>query len=579
MSIIIHAGKVHLFKVDIMKKQIRKRLGDLLLEVGLITQEQLDNALKVQKSTGKKLGEVLISEGVVTQESIIEVLEFQLGIPHVDLEKYDINQAACLIIPEGLARRYELIPIAQQNGMLTVAMSDPLNVFAIDDVTIYSGMDVQPVIASSSEIIKAIGKYYGKQHALKAVEEFKKENGSNLKIGSDNVDQLNEEVNNAPAVKLVNSIIEQAVRNRASDIHIEPFAKFVKIRFRTDGEMHEAMKTEIGIMNALATRIKIISGMNITEKRAPQDGRFTVKVDERDFDLRVSILPTVFGEKIVVRIADKNAFIVSKDQLGFTQEDKDKFDGILKNPHGIVLVTGPTGSGKSTTLYTALSEINKPNINIITIEDPVECLVDGVNHVQVNYKTGLTFASGLRSILRQDPNVIMLGEIRDSETAEIAVRAAITGHLVLSTLHTNDAPGSVIRLIDMGVEPFLVASSLVGVIAQRLVRKICYNCKQEHIATDEELVALELDIPVQIYKGKGCAVCNGTGYKGRIGIYEIMVLTKKHKELINKGCTEEELRKLSIENGMKSLKENARFLVLEGKTTIEEMLKITFTND
>ncbi len=562
-----------------MKKQIRKRLGDLLLEVGLISQEQLENALKVQKNTGKKLGEVLISEGVVTQENIIEVLEFQLGIPHVDLEKYNINQAACLLIPEGLAKRYEIIPISQQNGILTVAMSDPLNVFAIDDVTIYSGLDVQPVIASSAEIIKAIGKYYGKQHALKAVEEFKKENGASLKINTDNVDQLNEEVNNAPAVKLVNSIIEQAVRNRASDIHIEPFAQFIKIRFRTDGEMHEAMKTEIGIMNALSTRIKIISGMNITEKRSPQDGRLTVKVDEREFDLRVSILPTVFGEKIVIRIADKKAFIVTKDQLGLTLEDKNKFDRVLKNPHGMILVTGPTGSGKSTTLYTALSEINKQNINIITIEDPVECLVDGVNHVQVNYKTGLTFVSGLRSILRQDPNVIMLGEIRDNETAEIAVRAAITGHLVLSTLHTNDAPGSVIRLIDMGVEPFLVASSLVSVISQRLVRRVCYNCKQEHIATDDELVALELDMPVKVYSGKGCAVCNGTGYKGRIGVFEIMILTKKHKELINKGCTEEELRKLSVENGMKSLKENAKLLVLEGKTTIEEMIKITFSND
>lgn len=559
---------------------MRKRLGDLLVEVGLINQEQLESALKLQKTTGKKLGEVLISEGVVTQEDIIQVLEFQLGIPHVILEKYNINQAACLLIPESLARRYELIPIAQQSGVLTVAMSDPLNVFAIDDVTIYSGMEVQPVIASTSEIVKAIDKYYSKQHALKAVEEFKKENESSLKINSENMDQqLNEEVNNAPAVKLVNSIIEQAVRNRASDIHIEPFPSFIKIRFRTDGEMHEAMKTDMGIMNALATRIKIISGMNITEKRAPQDGRVTVKVDGKDYDLRVSILPTVFGEKIVIRIADKKAFVVSKDQLGFTYDDKIKFDKILQNPHGIILVTGPTGSGKSTTLYTALNEINKPNINIITIEDPVECLIEGVNHVQVSNKSGLTFASGLRSILRQDPNVVMIGEIRDNETAEIAVRAAITGHLVLSTLHTNDAPGTVIRLIDMGIEPFLVATSLVGVIAQRLVRKICQNCKQEHVASDEELAVLELDIPVQVYKGKGCAMCSGTGYKGRIGVYEIMVLTRKHKELINKRCTEEELRELSIANGMKTLRDNARILVLEGKTTIEEMVRISFSND
>lgn len=562
-----------------MKKQMRKRLGDLLMEAGLITQEQLENALKLQKTTGKKLGEVLISEGVVTQEDIVQVLEFQLGIPHVILEKYNINQAACLLIPESIARRYELIPISQQNGVLTVAMSDPLNVFAIDDVTIYSGMEVVPVIASPMEIVQAIDKYYSKQHALKAVEEFKKENESSFKIDSENMDQSNEEVNNAPAVKLVNSIIEQAVRSRASDIHVEPSTKAIKIRFRTDGEMHEVMKTELGIMNALATRIKIISGMNITEKRSPQDGRVTVKVDGKDYDLRVSILPTVFGEKIVIRIADKKAFVVHKDQLGFTHEDKTKFEKILQNPHGMVLITGPTGSGKSTTLYTAVNEINKPNINIITIEDPVECIIEGVNHVQVSAKSGLTFASGLRSILRQDPNVIMIGEIRDNETAEIAVKSAITGHLVLSTLHTNDAPSTVIRLIDMGIEPFLVASSLVGVIAQRLVRKICSNCKEEHIATDEDLSVLELDIPVQIYSGRGCPVCNGTGYKGRIGVYEIMVLTKKHKELVNRHCTEEELRELSIKNGMKTLRQNARLLVLEGKTTMEEMIRISFSND
>jgi type IV pilus assembly protein PilB len=516
-----------------MKKQIRKRLGVLLLEAGLVSEQQLQKALKVQKITGKKLGEVLISEGVVTQESIIEVLEFQLGIPHVNLEEYNIDQAACLMIPESLARRYEIIPIFQQNGILTVAMSDPLNVFAIDDVAIYSGLDVKPVLASSSEINKAIREHYSEQHAIKEVEELKEESGVSLKINSDNVDQLNEEVNSAPAAKLLNSIIEKAVRNGASDIHIEPFSQYVKIRFRTDGEMHEAMKTEIDIMNALSTRIKIISGMKITDKWSPQDGRLAVKVDGKEFDLRVSALPTVFGEKIVIRITDKKAFILPKDQLGFTLEDKDKFDRMLKNPHGMILVTGPTGSGKSTTLYTALNEINRQNINIITIEDPVECLVEGVNHVQVNYKTGLTFASGLRAILRQDPNVIMLGEIRDNETAEIAVRAAITGRLVLSALHANDAPGTVIRLIDMGVEPFLVASSLVGVIAQRLVRRVCYNCKQERNATDEELVTLEMDGPVKVYEGKGCVVCNETGYKGRIGVFEIMIFTKKHKELIN----------------------------------------------
>lgn len=563
-----------------MKREARKRLGDLLVEVGLISREQLEEALNTQKITGKKLGEVLISEGFVTQEDIIQVLEFQLGIPHVVLERYKINQAASLLIPENLARRYELIPISQQNDILTVAMSDPLNVFAIDDVSIYSGMEVQPVIASSIEILKAIDKYYGNQHALQAVEEFKKENESSFKIDIDSLDQqINEEVNNAPAVKLVNSIIEQAIRSRASDIHIEPFSKFIRIRTRIDGEMVESMKTDVGIMNALSTRIKIISGMNITEKRVPQDGRVTVKVDGKDYDLRTSVLPTVYGEKIVFRIADKSSFLLSKDQLGFNEDDREKFVRILQNPHGIVLVTGPTGSGKSTTLYAALGEINKPNVNIITVEDPVEALIEGVNQVQVNNRAGLTFAAGLRSILRQDPNVIMLGEIRDSETAEIAVRAAITGHLVLSTLHTNDAPGTVIRLIDMGIEPFLVASSLVGVIAQRLVRKICKNCKYDYEATKEELSNLEMTEPVRLHKGKGCIVCNGTGYKGRTGVYEIMVLTKKHKELINRQCTEEELREFSVTNGMNTLKSNAQLMVLKGVTTIEEMLKISYTND
>ncbi|NLD50428.1 MAG: Flp pilus assembly complex ATPase component TadA [Clostridiaceae bacterium] len=563
-----------------MKREARKRLGDLLVEVGLISREQLEEALNTQKMTGKRLGEVLISEGFVTQEDIIQVLEFQLGIPHVVLERYKINQAASLLIPENLARRYELIPISQQNDILTVAMSDPLNVFAIDDVSIYSGMEVQPVIASSIEILKAIDKYYGNQHALQAVEEFKKENESSFKIDIDSLDQqINEEVNNAPAVKLVNSIIEQAIRSRASDIHIEPFSKFIRIRTRIDGEMVESMKTDVGIMNALSTRIKIISGMNITEKRVPQDGRVTVKVDGKDYDLRTSVLPTVYGEKIVFRIADKSSFLLSKDQLGFNEDDREKFVRILQNPHGIVLVTGPTGSGKSTTLYAALGEINKPNVNIITVEDPVEALIEGVNQVQVNNRAGLTFAAGLRSILRQDPNVIMLGEIRDSETAEIAVRAAITGHLVLSTLHTNDAPGTVIRLIDMGIEPFLVASSLVGVIAQRLVRKICKNCKYDYEATKEELSNLEMTEPVRLHKGKGCIVCNGTGYKGRTGVYEIMVLTKKHKELINRQCTEEELREFSLTNGMNTLKSNAQLMVLKGVTTIEEMLKISYTND
>lgn len=565
-----------------MSKQTRKRLGDLLLEVGIISKEQLDKALELQRTTGKKLGDILIEEKFTTQDSIIQVLEFQLGIPHVKLDKYDIDPTACLLISENMARRYGLIPIRQQDGMLMVAMSDPLNVFAIDDTRIFSGMEVQPVIASLGDINKAIDKYYSKQKAMQAVEEFKKEQGSSLKINSEDVDeQTKDEINNSPAVKLVNSIIEQAVRNRASDIHIEPFEKYVKIRYRTDGQLFEVMRPEIDIMNAIAARIKIIGGMNITEKRLPQDGRISVQVDDRELDLRVSILPTVYGEKVVIRIADKNSFIISKDKLGFKEDDKKKFENMLLNPHGIILVTGPTGSGKSTTLYSAVSELNKPDINIITIEDPVECMIEGVNHVQVNYKTGMTFAVGLRSILRQDPNVIMIGEIRDSETAEIAVRSAITGHLVISTLHTNTAAGSVIRLIDMGIEPFMVATSVVGVIAQRLIKKICNNCKEADVATEKqlEMLGLEGNQKIKLYSGRGCPVCNGTGYLGRLGVYEVMTITKKHKELINNRCAEDDLLKVSIEGGMKSLKENVKEYVLSGMTTIEEMIKISYSND
>lgn len=564
-----------------MVKQTRKKLGDLLLEVGIITEEQLVSALEHQKKTGDKLGNTLITLGYCTEDNIIQVLEFQLGIPHVKLEKYNVEQAAYLAIPENLAKRYGLIGIKKENGILTVAMSDPLNVFAIDDLRIYTGLQIQPVIASLSDIKTAIDKYYSTQKAIKAVEEFKKENVSTLKIRTETTDdQGNEDVNNAPAVKLINSIIEQAVRNRASDIHIEPFENHIKIRFRIDGQLCEIMKPEIQIMSAIAARIKIIGGMNIAEKRVPQDGRISIEVDKKEYDLRASILPTVFGEKIVIRIADKTAFVLSKDKLGFNQYEKEAFENMLLNPHGIILVTGPTGSGKSTTLYSSINEINKPNINIITVEDPVECVIEGVNQVQVNTKSGMTFAAGLRSILRQDPDVIMIGEIRDKETAEIAVRAAITGHLVISTLHTNDAPSSIIRLVDMGIEPFMVSSSIVGIIAQRLVRRICPNCKIEYKATDDDMEILGItgDRP-KLYKGRGCPMCNKTGFRGRQGVYEVMTVTRQHREMINRGCTEEELKEYSIRIGMNTLRDNTIKSVLKGETSMSELLRVAYSNE
>ncbi len=563
-----------------MYRQTHKRIGDLLFEHNMITHEQLQEALEAQKQTGQKIGEALISLGFVTENDIIELLEFQLGIPHVKLQRYNIDKDATLLVSENLARRYGLIPIRKENGILTVAMSDPLNVYAIDDVKIYTGMEVQPLIATSKEVNKAIDRYFGTQKAMEAVEEFKKEQESSIKIYSKAEDEQSiDEVNNAPAVKLVNSIIEQAVKSRASDIHIEPFENDIKIRYRIDGQLFEVMRPEKGIMPAISARIKIIGGMNIAEKRLPQDGRFNAEVDKNDYDLRVSILPTVFGEKIVIRIADPTSFVISKSDLGMNDEDQDKFDRMLKHPHGIILVTGPTGSGKTVTLYSAINELNKPNVNIITVEDPVEALVEGVNQVQVNYKTGLTFAVGLRSILRQDPDVIMLGEIRDSETAQIAVRAAVTGHLVLSTMHTNDAPSSVMRLIDMGVEPYMASSAIIGVISQRLVRIICKYCKSKKDATPEQINILGSPHKhVEIYYGKGCPACNGTGYKGRVGVYEVMPVTEKHRELINEGCSSDQLMDLCIENKMVTLRHNAIKLVLSGVTSLEEMLRVSQSN-
>jgi len=564
-----------------MFKKPRKRLGDLLIEVGMITQEQLNNAIDLQNKTGDKLGNALTKLGYVAEDDIIQVLEFQLGIPHVKLERYNIDKAAYSSVPESISRRYCLIPIKKESGILTVAMSDPLNVFAIDDLKIYTGLEIQPVIVSYDDAITAIDRYYSAEKAIKAVEEFKKEHTSTLKINSEaTTEQSIDEINNSPAVKVINSIIEQAVRNRASDIHIEPFETYIKIRFRTDGQLNEIMRTEIDIMPAISARIKIIGGMNIAEKRLPQDGRISVEVDGKEYDLRVSILPTLFGEKIVIRIADNKTFILTKDQLGFNEYEGKLFEKMLLNPHGIILVTGPTGSGKSTTLYSAISEINRPDINIVTVEDPVECIIEGINQVQVNTKTGMTFASSLRSILRQDPDVIMIGEIRDTETAEIAVRAAITGHLVLSTLHTNDAPSSVLRLIDMGIEPYMVSSSMVGVIAQRLVRRICKNCKREYPATDEEMYILGLsgEKPM-LSRGRGCPMCNKTGYRGRQGIYEVITVSKTHREMINNRCSEDELKEYSIKNGMLTLRDNLIKKVLAGETTVSELIKTAYSND
>jgi type IV pilus assembly protein PilB len=561
-----------------MDRSRRKRLGDMLIDAQKISSEQLSAALDVQKSTGKRLGEVLVTEGFIAQEDIIKLLETQLGIPKIDMKKFVVDAKSVKLVPENLARKHELMAVQNDGVFITVAMSDPLNYFAIDDVKMASGMDVKTVIATRDDILASIERYYGGRAAERAVEDFKKE----YRILEKEAEIINEsDISSAPTVRLVNSIIEQAARIGASDIHIEAFEKEVRVRFRVDGVLQEMMRMSKQTLPAIVTRIKILSEMNIAEKRLPQDGRIETQVDGKDIDLRISTLPTIYGEKVVIRLLNKSAFLYSKEELGLSGEDINKFNRIVSNPYGIILVTGPTGSGKSTTLYSILTELNDTKKNIITVEDPVEYTIAGINQVQVNVKAGLTFANGLRSILRQDPNIIMIGEIRDNETAEIAVRSSLTGHLVLSTLHTNDAPGAVTRLVDMGVEPFLVSSSLVGVIAQRLVRKICSSCKEEYIADEWEKRLLmynyNMDERLALHRGKGCQYCGGSGYKGRIAIFEIMSITKKHRLLIDKRATTDELREYSVrEDGMTTLRQNAMKLVLDGVTSVEELLRVTY---
>lgn len=558
-----------------MGDNMRKRLGDLLVESGLLTEEKLKEALRLQKTSGKKLGEVLTDEGIISEGQIIEVLEFQLGIPHMDLEKHYIDPEIPRLINENLARRYLLIPVKKEKNRLIVAMTDPLNIFALDDVKIATGFDVEAAISTRQNILNAIDEYYGKQNAERAIEDFKKQ--YDVQDISDFDDELLHEINNAPVVRLVNSIIKQAVKSSASDIHIEPFEDTLRVRFRIDGDLQEIMNPSKTTHSAIVTRIKIMGKMNIAEKRLPQDGRIEIVVDDKDIDLRISALPTVYGEKIVIRLLDRSNFLMARTDLGFTKENEKLFESIIRNPNGIILVTGPTGSGKTTTLYTILRELNQINKNIITVEDPVEYRLPGVNQVPVNIKAGLNFANALRSILRQDPDTIMIGEIRDTETAQIAVRAAITGHLVLSTMHTNDTASTVARFTNMGIEPYMVSSAIIGVVAQRLIRKICISCKEKYIPSESEKSLLNIGDDVLLYRGKGCSYCNDTGYKGRTAIHEIMPIVKELRMMIDNRESADVIREVARKNGTVSLYDNCRELVLNGITTIDEMLKVTYT--
>lgn len=556
----------------------KKRLGDMLIESGKLTEDELKEALLIQKQVGKRLGEILVDQNFVDEEDIIEVLEKQLNIERVNLEITRIDRRAIKMISENVCRKHLIFPYEVDDTTIKVAMADPLDIVAIDDVEISTGLNVKPYIAPKQSIQRAIDIYYSNQKVLSVAEELSK--ASDEERDELNLDKIEEidNLDNAPIVKMIEYVIKNAVEERASDIHIETYENILRIRYRIDGKLYTISTLPVDTLAPLVTRVKILANLDISEKRLPQDGRILTRVGDKQIDLRVSTLPMITGEKIVIRIINKENFIISKEELGLKNYELNLLDKITNYSNGIILVTGPTGSGKTTTLYTILNELNTESKNIITVEDPVEVSIEGINQVNVNNKVGLTFATGLRAILRQDPDIIMVGEIRDTETAKIAIRAAITGHLVLSTLHTNDAPSTILRLEDMGVQRYLIANAIKGVIAQRLVRKICPKCGHDYEATPYEKEILNIDKNEELILriGKGCAYCNHTGYVGRMGIYEIMEVTKEHRDAILKNESADVLKEISIKHGMRTLRQACRSLVLEGNTTVEEMLNITY---
>ncbi len=565
-----------------MAGRIRKRLGDMLVEAGVITNDQLMEALGKQKESGKRLGELLVDLRFTDEMEIVEAMAQQMKVPVAKIREAKLAPEVIALLPENIVRKHQVVPFELDENnpkILRVAMSDQLDIIAADDLSIITNMQIEVMAATASDVMYAIEKYYGNEQSAKLADSFAQERmEKDKKLKGDKAEEGNDEVDNSPIVLLVNKIIEQAVNERASDIHIEALEDEVRVRYRIDGAMQEITRYPKDLLSAIVARIKIVSGMNISEKRAPQDGRMTLIFNRVEYDLRVSTLPTTFGEKVVMRIASKSGLNKEKSELGFQEEELKRFDGILKHPHGIILVTGPTGSGKSTTLYTVLNELNGGEVNIITVEDPVEADVDGINQVQVNEKAGLTFASALRSILRQDPDIIMIGEIRDEETASIAVKAAITGHLVVSTLHTNSAASTVTRLEDMGIEPYMVADSVVGIIAQRLVRRLCPKCRVEKQLTDTDKLRLHLrgDSNPMIYEPSenGCAYCNNSGYRGRIGVYEIMPITPALREIISRGGGGEEIQNAALKEGLTTLRLGAAKLVLKGITSITEVERV-----
>ena len=563
-----------------MELRQKKRLGDMLVESKVISQSQLMKALEKQKGSGKKLGEVLVSESITTEDAIAKALSDQLGLEMVDVSNAAVKDDIIALFNQNLLKKNICFPFEYKDAsatVLRVAMADPMDMYAQDDISIVAGCKVEVAVATTRSIMLAIDKYYGQNEVDEALEQYAKEKN----FLKEDETLAAEDVNSSPIVILVKEMIDSAVRQRASDIHIEALERSVRIRYRIDGALYEKKNYPVSYLPATAARIKIIGGMDIAERRKPQDGRITQIVDRMEYDIRVSVLPTVYGEKIVMRLTSKTGLTKAKSQLGLNEKELKDFDYILSHPHGILLVTGPTGSGKSTTLYTALSELNREDVNIITVEDPVEANINGINQVQVNPKAELTFASSLRSILRQDPDIIMIGEIRDQETASIAVQASITGHLVVSTLHTNSSASTITRLADMGIEPYLLADSIIGVIAQRLVRRLCSECKRRVAATQEQkeqlcLTPEQMEQNIMIYEPCGCPACDKTGYKGRIGVYEIMKMSPKLKHIISNGGDAEKIKDQALSEGMNTLHMSAARYVLDGITSFSEMVKVSF---
>lgn len=556
------------------------RLGDLLLREGLITQEQLDQALNAQKSAGQRLGYVLVKEGIVREIEVTKMLARQYRVPAVDLSRFEVDPKLIKLVPAEVALRHTILPLKREGRTLTVAMAEPTNVQVLDDLKFITRFDIFPVIAGEYTLRNAIEKYYEATDAqLQSLLQDIQEADDIEVVEEEEEEEVGQIADDAPVVKLINGILTDAVKRGASDVHIEPFETELRVRYRIDGSLLEVMKPPMKLKAALTSRVKIMSHLNIAERRVPQDGRIKLKIGQRVIDFRVSTLPVIFGEKIVLRILDKGNLTLDLQTFGFEpQAEQDLMDAI-QNPYGMVLVTGPTGSGKTTTLYSALSQINKIDVNIMTAEDPVEYNLHGINQVLVRNEIGMTFAAALKAFLRQDPNIIMVGEIRDLETGSIAIKAALTGHLVMSTLHTNDAPSTVTRMIDMGIEPFNVSSAVNLIVAQRLVRRICSNCKAPHDYSEDELSYLRLSPEelgeITFYRGEGCEDCSGTGYRGRQGLYEVMSLSPELRRMVLKGASTTELQDQAVKEGMLTLRMDGIQKIKRGVTTLEEVVKET----